>query len=579
MKHTFSLLCCALAVCSTGGMAQTINKMNLEHATVFLSGALMESSATINLKQGENEVTLTNIANAVNSQSIIINATNGVAVASSSYQNSGSPVATTSPLINKMLDTLESLYEKRGPVVNKISSIDDQLKLLQTDITENGDDKPNPGADELTKMIELINRKKEALLNEKDKQSKILGKITQRITYLNNRMTEEQGKIGQQGGQLQVKFYAREAGQSKITVKYITPNAGWSPAYDIWADDVNSPIKLYYNANIHQNCGINWEKVRLTLSTGNPQEGMQPPSINSWYMSLSAPPPPPVAPVTANKKALVNNNQQWNTTTSSMSISQQELSTLPTTSSEDIVSITPGLYQNSRGALIEAAGARAQQQQMASMTNYVAVDNSGVNTTFDIELPYSIPNDGQQHYVAVKEYNVPASYKYFSIPKMDKDAFLQADITRWNDLNLLPGPTNIFYEGTYIGQGNIDPRTIQDTMQLSLGRDKKIVIKREQDKKMHTIKKSGTTEEETYAYNITVRNNRNEPVTILVEDQLPVSNDKDLQITDVNLNGGDLDPATGTITWTTSFKANETKKITFGYTIKHPKDRQLIGMR
>ncbi len=579
MRHT-KLLSTAvgvlLAVCS---IAQTRSKLNLEHATVFLSGALLESTATLNLKQGESEIIFSNVATNVNSQSIIINATNGVAVASTSVRNIAISTNSSAPAIAKMEDSISLAEQSKLPLTIKISVIDDQLKLLQTDITDNGDDKPAPGAGELEKMIDLISKKKETLLLQKAKLTVALSKIDERIERYNARITDEANKNKLPGGELIVKFFAREATSSKITIKYIVTTAGWSPAYDIWANDVKSPLKLYYKANIYQNSGIKWDDVRLTLSTGNPQEGMQPPVINTWSLSLYAPPQSTLKEIViAYKKPLIDRYKN------NIILTGEEIKSKPTTATSDLVALSGGTYQSKRGANMSSDGGRGTGNLyvvdgVASMTNYVAVDNSGVNTTFDIELPYTIPSDGQQHYVSVKEYDVPADYQYFAIPKLDKDAFLQAEIGNWNELNLLPGPTNIFYEGTYIGQGNIDPRNILDTMFLSLGRDKKIVIKREQDKKLHSIKKTGSNEQESYAYNTTIRNNRKEPITVLVQDQLPVSNDKALIIEDVEMGGAEYDQATGTLTWTVKLKASEAKKLSFSYTIKHPKERQVIGMR
>jgi len=131
------------------------------------------------------------------------------------------------------------------------------------------------------------------------------------------------------------------------------------------------------------------------------------------------------------------------------------------------------------------------KNEESSMNQYVSVDNAGINTSFDIDLPYTIPSDGQQHLVAVKKFGLPATYSYYAVPKLDKDAFLQAHITNWEELNLLPGQTNIFYEGTYVGQGNIDVRNVKDTMDISLGRDKKIVVKRDRDTKLRSVKQLG----------------------------------------------------------------------------------------
>ena len=296
---------------------------------------------------------------------------------------------------------------------------------------------------------------------------------------------------------------------------------------------------------------MKWDNVQLSLSTGNPGEGMQSPELLPWYLSIYVP-----------------------------QVIQQNLQYKP--------SATPGVYQNKRkSASLAMAGGRAAgvyiidgvqtAQNESSINDYVSVDNSGVNASFDIDLPYTIPSDGQQHLVAVKQYESPATYQYFAVPKSDKDAFLEARLTKWEDLNLLPGKTNIFYEGTYMGQGMIDPANVKDTMNISLGRDKKIVVKRERDRLQRSVKTIGTNVRETFAYNITVRNTRKEPITLLLQDQMPVSNDKDILIEDRENGGSDFDETTGALKWTLSLAPNETKKVSFGYTVKYPKGKTLAN--
>jgi len=46
-------------------------------------------------------------------------------------------------------------------------------------------------------------------------------------------------------------------------------------------------------------------------------------------------------------------------------------------------------------------------------------------------------------------------------------------------LNLLPGDANIIVEGTYVGKSFIDPNATTDSLNLTLGKDKRVVIKRD----------------------------------------------------------------------------------------------------
>lgn len=543
MSRTHYFIITGIALAMAGSLnAQTQQKLNLEAATVFLNGAELTSTAKLNLVKGENEILFTNVAGDVNSQSLTVNATNGVVVEAATFQNNYLAAEVLSPKAKEIKDSIELLTTSKEALNNKIAVLKEQIAVLQGN-RKVGGDHTGLSVAELTKMLDLLSSRMENYLDQKAKLEATLKKTDERIVRLNKQLDEEQKKDYQPGGQLLVKFYAKEATNSAISINYIVPNAGWTPTYDIMAEDANGPVKLFYKANIFQNSGVKWTNVRLSLSTGNPNEGVQAPVINPWYLSF----------YTQQVYALNSNN-------------------------------APMAYQKTRRG--EEAGVATTKDvvvedpiNQTSMNQYVTVDNSGVNTTFDIELPYTIPNDGQQHLVAVKKYELPATYRYYAVPKIDKDAFLQAQVTNWEDLNLLPGQTNIFYEGTYVGQGYMDVRNVKDTMTISLGRDKKIVVKRERDVKLRSVKTIGSNVRETFAYTITVRNTRKEAINLIVQDQQPVSNDKDIVIEDKETGNAEYDETTGMMKWAISVSSNETKKIAFGYTIKYPKGKTVNGLR
>lgn len=435
-------------------------------------------------------------------------------------------------------DSIESLEADTMLLHNKIMVLGHQVGVIWKNSQVAGQ---NTGLSvaELSKLEDFISAKMEGYLNQKNKEEQKLKKIAERISKLRLQLDEEQKKDYQPGGQLLVKFYAKEATATAISINYVVPS-GWTPTYDIWADDASSPVKLYYKANIYQNSGVKWNNVKLSLSTGNPNEGVQAPIMNPWYLSFYTP-----------------QTYAW------------------TNKADGDRAMRAPSASRAGGADEKPAVANMEQ---ASINEYVSVDNSGVNTTFDIDLPYTIPSDGQQHLVAIKRYELPATYRYYVVPKLDKDVFLQAKITNWEDLNLLPGTTNIFYEGTYVGQGSIDIRNVKDTMTISLGRDKKIVVKRVRDTKLRSVKTIGTNVRETFAYTLTVRNARKEPINVVVQDQQPISNDKDIVIEEKETGGSEYNETTGVMNWTVSLSPNESKSINFGYTVKYPKGKTVTGL-
>jgi uncharacterized protein (TIGR02231 family) len=527
----------ALLLTNVIANAQTNYKLNIEQATVFLHGAQLTGSTKVQFKKGENEIIFTNVAGDINTQSLTVNAGAGVAVESAVFSNDYLATEVLSPKAKDIKDSIEILTDERTLTANKIAVLNEQVAALQTNKKVGGDNSGLSVA-ELTKLLDLIGSKMEGYLNQKHKLEGALKKTDERIALLRKQLDEENKKGFQPGGQIRIKVFAKDAVTNAVMVSYVLNNAGWSPSYDLRVDDISKPAALYYKADIYQNSGIVWDNVHLTLSTGNPNEGAQAPTPAPWYLSFYD------------------------------------------------EGLAPALYQAQRNKAINVGGARAAGNVYAtkdatpsSMNEYVTVDNAGINTQFDIELPYTIPTDGKQHNVAIKKYDLNATYRYFAVPRMDKDAFLQAQITNWEDMNLMPGQTNIFYEGTFVGQGYIDIRNTSDTLTFSLGRDKKVIVKRAQDKKKRSVKTIGSNVKETFAYGISVRNTRRDNITLVLQDQLPVSNDKDIVIEDVETGNAEVVENTGLLKWTFNLKPNEVSEAKFGYTVKYPKGKQVSGLR
>ena len=164
------------------------------------------------------------------------------------------------------------------------------------------------------------------------------------------------------------------------------------------------------------------------------------------------------------------------------------------------------------------------------------------------------------------------------VPRVEKEAFLLAEINEYSKYNLLPGEANIIFEGLYVGKTMINPNQTSDTLNLSMGRDKKISIKREK-----VVDKSGTRflsskKEQTFTYDITVRNNKKEAINMLLKDQYPLSTDKEIEIEILEISSATANKETGVLTWELKLAPNETKKIRISYKVRYPKDKVIDNL-
>ncbi|MCX6351569.1 MAG: DUF4139 domain-containing protein, partial [Bacteroidetes bacterium] len=328
-------------------------------------------------------------------------------------------------------------------------------------------------------------------------------------------------------------------------LRYFVQNAGWSPVYSLRAQNITDPVKLDYDAVVRQKTGEDWNDVKLMLATINPNLSGNKPELSPWYLSIYVPRP------------IYKNRLKFGRT-------------------KEVTDAAP-MYQQSMQK-DERRLDDKDSQTMSTIADYTTTTQGQLNTTFDIAIKYSIPSDDNGQQVRVQQYNLPAVYEYISIPKFDKDAFLLAKVGGWEQFNLIPGPANLFFDGTYVGKSDINPVITGDTLALSFGRDKKISIDRIKIKELAKKQLLGGTKTETYSYDIVVKNVKNVPVRITIEDQIPLVTDKDIKVEALELSHGFLDEETGKVLWRGVLKPNEVYKMRLTYSVKYPKGKIIMGL-
>jgi uncharacterized protein (TIGR02231 family) len=366
-------------------------------------------------------------------------------------------------------------------------------------------------------------------------------KHDEKIKTLNERLQKVQQQIrtlnelaGRNTSEITVNLSAKSATDVEIDLDYVVANAGWLPLYDVRAINTKLPLTLLYKANVFQSTGEDWNNVRLRLSTANPAQGGVKPDLEPWHLDFYR-----------RDSYLKDKNTATRLRAAAPS---QELS-------EAVV-----------------------KEEAETTARYVNVVQTSVNTEFDISLPYTVSSANKPTTVDIGRHELKSSYRYAVAPKLDPDAFLIAGATDWSDFNLLPGEANVFFEGTFVGKTFIDPHSIKDTLYISLGRDKRIVVKRENVKDFNSHAVIGFNQRESYGFEIDVRNNQSEPVTITVEDQIPVSDNNQIEVSLSDSGGGKFTPGSGKLLWELTLKPNESRRLVYQFEVKFPKDKLIAGL-
>ncbi|MFN5911477.1 MAG: DUF4139 domain-containing protein [Bacteroidota bacterium] len=557
MKRATFIAIYLLTAFSVLANEKEIIKASISEVTVFAQGAQIHNKASFNVKPGVTELIIEGVSPYIDAKSIQVKASGALILMDTKYQlyyPKPEPVSLEGlPLkIKKDITLLEDSIRTISYELQEIQDEIDVLNATKTILTNNGairgQGKVNDSINLLKQAIDYyaskmseINKKLQALNKRKqDKATKKRG-MDDRLIQLQNYQNSEGADQKNQGPvhRIIVTVSAKEPVSGKLSFSYLAANAGWIPQYDLRSDGMNGKINLTYKANVYQNTGLDWENVKLNISTNNPYQNKTKPTLHPWYIDYD--------------QYHVNNGYTGNA---------------PAAMKKEQLSDKGYAYMNS------VAG--AENIDAETSAQFVEVVRQLSSIEFKIDLPYSVKSNNEHHMVLIKNVDMDANYKYYTAPKMDNSVYLVAQITKLDELGLVPAAANIFFDGSYIGETYIDPSTMEDTLNLSLGRDPNIQIKRVLLKKECKEKIINDKTERTFAYSIEVKNLKATAINIVIQDQLPVTTNADITIEPIELNKARHDVRDGFLEWEINLKPKESKTIDFSFKIKHNKDLNVI---
>lgn len=599
----FTLIMIQFSLTLLAGNERPIYASILKEATVYRNGAELLHTVKLNLNQGTNEVVIDGISNKVDVNSIQLGTEGKASILSMEFSTDYLAPIVKSALYRRLEDSVEVLSKELVKIQVQLKTDRELQELLKAN-KQIGGTQTGLSVAELIKMMDYYKAKSLELENEmsllKEKESKVMDNYSK----LTRQMQEEESKNTKTGGKLVLQLSCPQAGNFTFTVSYVTPSAYWTPAYDLKVENVSKPLQVIYKARMVQTTGIDWKNVKLSLATATPGQQGNAPIFQSWFLGY-------VDPVTrmesnmymnavpsmlAGRVAgvqITNDDEQSQKETAVKIRGVRSLSGDNTplyvvngvvTSAKDFSRIDPKSIKNIevlKGASATSLyGSQAENGVMVitlkdGIGDYVTINDKELNVTFDIDMPYDVPSNGKEQQVELKTFTVPSIYKYYAAPKLDKETYLLSEVADWESLNLLPGEATIMVEGTYVGKTYIDPASTQDTLNLTLGKDKRVVVKREKLKDFSSVKFMGASKKQVFTYELTVKNNKKESIQMVLKEQYPLSTLKDIEVELLESSGAVNNAELGVLTWKLELPAGATKKVRVSYSVKYPKDKVL----
>lgn len=548
MKNLIAIVLALLISFTLSANEKSVDS-KIEKVTVYQQGAQIFREAKTSLTKGRNEIVFTKLAMQIDANSIQVSGKGDFTILSVIHRLNYLEQQEKKKELKMLQDSLKYL-QKEVDYKNQIQALyNQQYNVLETNKALRG----NENGVDVAALKEFYTYYQKEMKILKDKQFKIkyqIQELNQDITRIRNQINANSRMQNKAVSEIVVTVEAEKNTYAKLEANYIVWQASWSPIYDLRSEKIEEPVSLHYRANIYQNTGIDWENVDLSISTGNPSRNGTIPKIAPWYLQYY----------------LQNYNNN------SLSYSQNKTKRLNKSPRAELQSVE--IVQEADAVSLDDVRITGNA---GNSSNFTSVSQNQTNATFEISIPYTIPSSNKKVSVKIQKSELPATYRYYCAPKLDKDAFLEARITGWDELNLLAGEVNVFFEGTYIGKSYLNPRNLTDTMEVSMGRDKSIVVERKKLKDKSKSSLIGKNKKAVTEYEISIRNSKATSIDILIQDHIPISRLDKIEVSLDRKDGAKYNDKTGILSWEYTIEAKESKEFGFAYTIKYPKEYRIVN--
>ena len=443
-------------------------------------------------------------------------------------------------------------------------------------------------------------------LKRLQREKKLVTKQLEGLTIKNSYFT----------GEIIVKVTSDLAKNTDFQLIYNVSNVSWYPTYDVRVTDINSPLTIVYKANVKQNSKVDWNNVKLQFSSANPNQSTKAGKITPYFIGYGTRPPnyknnideisgyvsdnkgnlPGVSVIVKGttigtetnfdgKYSIKIPNSKSTLVFSYLGYKTEERltnnSTINVTMQENNISLDE--------IVVTARGIKREKKVLGYSASYIKTGKKDSNysipteeivnqtsVSFKIIEPYTIKSSNKDYVVSMKTYQTDATYIYYTVPRIEERAFLVASLKNWEQYNLLEGEASIYFEDTFIGTSLIDTRFTNNNLDISLGVDKNITVKRTKSKDFTTKQFIGNKKEETSLWDIAIKNNKRQSIKIIILDQIPISTREEITITLDKSFNGELDKKTGEIKWRKIINSNDIEEFQLKYTARYPKNKELL---
>ncbi len=589
----------------------------IKEVTLFLSGAQVFETATGSIPAGESVLLVKGLSPYLDEKSIQLKGQGNFTIQAVNKRMDFLSEKEVGEKVSAFEAQIEAIQKSQTLAQNRLQILANKASLLSAN-KNLGSSQSGPTMAALRAALDFFDAELTKITSEELQVKSKISEGDKELERLQNQISAMRESQNKSTAEIRIRVKAAVAGQGTFQINYLVANAGWYPKYDVRVKSITDALQLQYKAEVFQNTGVDWKNVKLRFSNANPNQNGQAPILDKWELNYAryttvnkfALPQTPgnIGGVVLDERGEVLPGAtvlvKGTTIGTTTDMEGRYSLTLPTTAQTLVFSfigmrmeempiqgrsnLNVTLLEDTQAlseVVVTGYGRQSEKRTLAVEPMNSSMDAAPLMTSFvenqttveiQVAEPYSIKTNGERTLVDLKTYEIPAAYRYTAIPKLDKDAFLLAEISDWSQYNLLEGESNLYFEEGFVGRSILNPAALQDTLQISMGRDRSIVMQREKVDQYSKKRSVGSNITESRGYEISLKNNKSQAVTLQLKDQIPVSVNSNITVTPGELTGGTLDPLTGIVTWEVTLPPGGQQKLSLRYEVKYPKSERII---
>lgn len=467
----------------------------------------------------------------------------GVDISSHYYEQTPSQHA------RELENQLDELHDEVQLLDDQNKMWDAQLEHLQglrlaTSEYARGLSRGRSTVEDQLQLIQFFRKQDEELRSEQRKIQPKHRELERRILRIEKELDELRSVRPQHRFQAKVAVEVVDEGDFWPEVDYVVRKASWQPLYDLRFVEYENGTELEISliAQITQRTGQEWQGVQLSVSTARPALNQRIPDLKPWYIDEARPQMP---------RSVKTRGAAVEPAMAKMSTPQPE----------------------SHG--LEPQDEEIFQASVAS----ASIHDNGTVLSFDVPGKWDILSDGSPHKMVLNKLALEPIINYLAIPKHTDAVYRRATLINSSDSPFLGGKANIFVAGEYIGKTRIEHTPVGGELELLLGVEEKLVIKRELAKRLVDKRLLRENRILRYAYKIDLRNLLQSNVNVEIQDQIPISKHEQIKVKLDRANPKqDKKSELNLMEWHIDIESGAQVEIGYEYTIEHPATLTVSGL-